>query len=66
MPSLVRPVAGDMPGLLRLAAGRLPGAPVQQPDRDAERGRREQHEQAGFGGLEGPEPAGRLVKDEIS
>jgi hypothetical protein len=55
-----------MPGLLRLAAGRLPGAPVQQPDRDAERGRREQHEQAGFGGLEGPEPVGRLVKDEIS
>ena len=39
------------------------GAAAQQPDGGTERDGGERHEDAGLDGLEGPEPAGRLVGD---
>jgi NAD(P)-dependent dehydrogenase (short-subunit alcohol dehydrogenase family) len=41
------------------------GAAVQQPDRGAERGGGEGHEDAGLDELEGPEPVGGLVGDDL-
>jgi putative ABC transport system permease protein len=60
---------GSEPGRRARAAGRSGapgGAPVQQPDGGAEGGGGESHEDAGLDELEGPEPAGRLVGDEVS
>ena len=58
--------AGERRGAVIPQMGRLGGTPVQQPDRGAERGHHEQHEQAGLDELEGPEPVGRLVQVGIA